>query len=297
MADNPTQADPSQVAEALSQLEAAAGVSGGSDGGEGQPSNAPAGAGKTTERKALAGKHLVKWGETEREIDIEDLVSRARKAEQAETLIESAKQLVSRSQAAESLTQVIEAMSPARQARLKAIFQNPALLDGGDTGGDDDELEALVSQVTKPNGRNGHSQPRDPDIAALKDAVNALMQKAILDEQKTSRQSLESRVRKAMESYPVFKDEPGSVDFAFQHIVERSLGNREASIEDLAAETAAQIQKMVRSSRASVAPRTEEGRFTGRRDVFPQLAAPEKPPSGSDLSSGKIREALERALR
>lgn len=296
MADTPNTADPEQVADALSKLEAAAGIGGGDDGGEGQPSNGPAGSGKTPERKALTGKQLVKWGETERELDIEELVTRARKAEQAESVMEAAKQLVSRSQAGESLAKMIEGLSPQRQQKLKAIFQNPALLDGG--GGDDDEdpeIAALLGNGSS-NG-NGHRQGQDPEIAAMKAALNALVQKAIQDEQKSSRETLETRVRKAMESYPVFADEPGSKDLAFQHIVTRAAMDRDLSVEDLAAETAAHIQKLVRSARANVAPRTPEGRFNRGRDVFPSLASPEKPPTGSDLSSGKIRENLEKLLR
>lgn len=228
----------------------------------------------------LTGDVLVQWGGATRTMKVEDLVKRAMQSEQAAEISRLADEKLAANAAFQQLGERLAALSPAQQQRFAAIMQNPSLLDAAQQDSSDDgDLEPLL------NGNGSQHAPRADDgrLARIESAVEMLMRYVGGEVEQKQQQTLGSRVDEALDQFSVFKLRTelgaGARARARETLLLKLAANKGASVEDLAAQAAADWTPIVHRA-ASSAPRVAQQAAPSEAGLGPS------PFSGDDLLNG-----------
>jgi hypothetical protein len=251
----------------------------------------------------LSGKHLVDWGGSTREVDIAELVERARRAEDAEETLAAAKRLMTKNAAMQAVVDMLEQLPPDEQRDFAAILQDPkgtlqrlrgrAERDDDDDEEDGDDLQAKVDEVL-----NGKAKRRGVDSGINRQEFDELRQavlqighhlQAQLHQQQ--QQTLEQRVDEAMRSFPVFGEDEGAAKLARRQILMAVRSDPKAKLEDVAAEFATTLHKFAQG-RMKAATERRPARAGMAEDDEDALVAPEKSFTGDQLMKGDVLSAL-----
>lgn len=246
------------------------------------------------ESKALKGKQIVRWGDADREVSIEELVALARKGEKADTVVETAKEMVARAAGAEKLLKIIEDLPEQDQRDFVGILQNPkeilAKLRGTKESDEDDEdLEELLGDQPKKRSTNGH----DPEIAALKEQVQGLTR--IIEEQQGERRQarLTEQIQEMMGAFPtafgrndaLTERDVASREFILPHVLRALAADPKANMRDVIAEQAAGLEKVILNREVKERSKAPVSMDFGHLE-------PPKTITGRDMQSGKLLDRL-----
>lgn len=234
----------------------------------------------------VTGKVLVPWNGADREVDIEDLVAQARKGEDAEQTLASAKRLMQTSTAAEAMVSALEQLDPKQQQSVMQFLQNPEAfahaLQGGGRRAEEDEEDPM--EAGSANG----TVPREIEdrLSQQERTIQQLMGWAQHKMAEESKETLEAKAHAAVKEFEsnLGKNQK-AIDMVRQTVLVNAMLNPKAKLRDLANDATAGMLKALLVDRAG----TVEREMPGARRVGPQeLPMPEKQPTGADLQAGRI---------
>lgn len=240
----------------------------------------------------LTGKQKVKWGDAEREVDIDELVKAAQEREetlQAKKVVES---MLEKNVGAKKVIEFIESLPDERQQRFLEFMQNPDLLDAQTQATTDDDDFDLSLDGPSQSKKQGKPDRRDAELAELRSKVDTLVGYLHQQAQAEGQRTMASKVDETMASFSVFKENDAAKDFARNFIMNALAANPQADLESVVADAANRTQNLVSKSRQGVV-----------RDVVPPGArngmsvfSPSRAPTAADLESGRLRDSVESML-
>ena len=209
----------------------------------GQPSADPS---------VVTGKVLVQWGETQREVDIADLVRQARDVENAQAVQQASREELAKLGIFKALEETKEQWSPERRENLERLLREPSLLDRlGQPPAPRHDDDNDYDLDTRPPGQPAPKRAADPDIDLLKRGMHVLLQREHEREQSAQHQDLESRVVETLRSFSPLKHDPGALHSVKGWVMDHMILNPRADLAEVAAQAATTVLALAEGKRRS----------------------------------------------